>query len=77
MLAAETEESFRGRLMATTYRLYTMDAFGRFGHVQLLEARDDDDAIHLACRKTLPVSSEIWDGERLVAAIPPLERASA
>ena len=63
--------------MATTYRLYTMDGLGRFGSVQLLEARDDDEAIHLACRKTLPVSSEIWVGDRLVAAIPPFERASA
>jgi hypothetical protein len=63
--------------MATTYRLYTMDGFGRFARVQLLEARDDDDAIHLAFAKKLAVSSEIWDRDRLVAAIPPLERASA
>ena len=63
--------------MASTYRLYTMDGFGRCGRVQPLEASDDDDAIRLAFRKNLPVSSEIWDRDRLVAAIPPLERASA
>jgi hypothetical protein len=34
-------------------------------------------AIHLAFAKKLPVSSEIWDGDRLVAAVPPLEQASA
>ena len=63
--------------MATIYRLYTMDGLGRFGRVQLLDARDDDDAIHLAFAKNLPVSSEIWDGDRLVAAVPPLEQVSA
>ena len=63
--------------MATTYQLYTMDGLGRSGRVQPLDARDDDAAIHLAFAKKLPVSSEIWDGDRLVAAVPPLEQASA
>ena len=45
--------------MATTYQLYTMDGLGRSGRVQPLDARDDDDAIHLAFAKVLPVSSDV------------------
>ena len=53
------------------YRLYCMDGLGKIGHVEILNAKDDAEAIHLAYEKKLPVSCEVWDRNRLVAAIPP------
>lgn len=53
-----------------TYRLYLMDGLGKIGTVELLEAADDREAVHLACEKQLSVSAEIWDRDRFVAEIP-------
>ena len=58
-----------GGLMAT-YRLYLMDGLGKIGTVEILEAVDDREAVHLACEKRLSVSLEIWDRDRFVAGIP-------
>jgi hypothetical protein len=52
------------------YRLYLMDGLGKIGRVELLEAKDDREAVHLACEKRLSVCAELWDRERLVAEIP-------
>lgn len=54
----------------SAYRLYCMDGFGRIGHVEVLDAKNDEEAVHLACEMKLPVSSEVWDRDRLVAQIP-------
>ena len=62
--------SFRGETMVA-YRLYCMDGLGKIGHVECLEADDDDQAIHLAFEKKLAVVCEVWDRARLVATIPP------
>ena len=52
------------------YRLYIMDGVGKIGSVRSLEAEIDDRAVSLACAIKLPVNSEIWDRDRLVAEIP-------
>jgi hypothetical protein len=52
------------------YRLYCMDGLGKIGRVELLEADTDEDAVHIAYEKKLPVTCEIWDRDRLVAQIP-------
>jgi hypothetical protein len=52
------------------YRLYCMDVLGQIGHVEQLEAQDDEEAVSLACAKKLSVACEVWDGDRLVAQIP-------
>ena len=54
----------------SAYRLYGMDGLGSIGHVEVLEAKDDQEAVHRACQMKLPVSSEVWDRDRLVAQIP-------
>jgi hypothetical protein len=53
-----------------TYRLYCMDGLGKIGRVEPLEAKNDDEAVHLAYTMKLPVTCEIWDRDRLVAQIP-------
>lgn len=53
-----------------TYRLYLMDGLGKIGRVEYLEAKDDREAIHLACERQLSVSAELWDRDRRVAEIP-------
>ena len=57
--------------MVAFYRLYCMDGLGKIGHVETLEAQDDDEAIRLAYEKKLPVTCEVWDRARCVAVIPP------
>lgn len=52
------------------YRLYCMDGLGQIGHVELLDAADDEEAVHLACEMKLGVDSEVWLQDRLVAQIP-------
>lgn len=52
------------------YRLYRMDGLGKIGHVEILEAADDADAVHQAYEKQLMVASEVRDRNRLVAQIP-------
>jgi hypothetical protein len=46
-----------------------MDGLGKIGHVDDLDADDDDAAVSLAYAKKLNVSCEIWDRDRLVAQI--------
>jgi hypothetical protein len=53
-----------------TYRLYLMDGLGKIGRVEHLDAKDDREALHLACEKQLSVTAELWDRDRLVAQIP-------
>ena len=52
------------------YRLYIMDGVGKIGSVRSLEAENDEKAVSLACGIKLPVNSEVWDRDRLVAEIP-------
>ena len=52
------------------YRLYRMDGLGKIGRVETLVAKDDAEAVSLACAQKLPVACEIWDRDRLVAEIP-------
>jgi hypothetical protein len=47
-----------------------MDGLGKLGHVEALKAADDEEAVHLAYARKLPVGCEVWDGNRLVAEIP-------
>lgn len=47
-----------------------MDGLGKIGHVEMLEAKDDQDAAYLAYEKRLQVACEVWDRDRLVAKIP-------
>jgi hypothetical protein len=56
------------------YRLYCMNGLGKIGRVEHLEAGSDEEAVHLAYEKKLPVSCEVWDRDRLVAEIPCLLR---
>lgn len=58
------------------YRLYRLDGLGQIGRVEVLEAKDDEEAIHLAYQKKLPVTCELWDRDRLVVKIPPHPDAS-
>jgi len=51
------------------YRLYCMDGLGKVGHVDALDAENDDEAVRLAYAMMLPVECEIWDGDRFVAAL--------
>jgi hypothetical protein len=53
-----------------TYRLYLMDGLGKIGSVEYLEAKDDREAVHLACERKLSVVAEVWDRNRFVAQIP-------
>ena len=53
------------------YRLYCMDGFGKIGGVELLEAKDDEEAVHRAYEMRLDVDCEVWDRDRLVAKIAP------
>jgi hypothetical protein len=55
------------------YRLYCMDGLGTIGRVELLEAKNDEEAVSLAYAKKLNVDCEVWDGARLVAEVPALE----
>jgi hypothetical protein len=51
------------------YRLYCLGGHGRPGHVETLEAPNDEDALCLARLKKPDVSCEVWDGDRLVGHI--------
>lgn len=59
-----------------SYRLYCFGGRGKTGHVEILEASDDDEAVRLAYSKRLDVSCEVWDGKRLVAHIRATEDCS-
>ena len=59
------------------YRLYCMDGLGKIGHVEVLEAPSDEEAVHLAFEKKLEVSCELWDRDRCVAIIPPVAEEAA
>ena len=53
-----------------TYRLYCMDAAGKIGLADFIEAQDDDEAIRKA--RTLKAGGrkcEVWLGKRLVASL--------
>lgn len=52
------------------YWLYSMDGLGKVGSVELLNAKDDREAVSLAYAKALPVDCEVWNRQRLVAMIP-------
>lgn len=53
----------------TAYRLYCFGAHGKTGHVDVLDATDDEDAVRKAYSRHLEVACEVWDGDRLVAHI--------
>ena len=52
-----------------TYRLYCLDGLGKIGHVEPLQAEDDEDAVRQAYARRLSVSCEVWDRDRLVSHI--------
>lgn len=70
--SSKSEPPGSARTLTVAYRLYCMDGFGKIGHVEVLDARDDEEAVHLAYQKRLDVACEVWDGDRLVAKIAPL-----
>jgi hypothetical protein len=52
------------------YRMYSLDAFGRIGYAEDLNASTDEEAI-AKVREIEPASKvcEIWEGRRLVATL--------
>jgi hypothetical protein len=52
------------------YRMYSLNAFGRIGYAEELNASSDEEAI-AKVREIKPTSKvcEIWDGRRLVATL--------
>jgi hypothetical protein len=56
----------------TTYRLYCLDGWGHIGLADWLEVPSDQDAIEEAHRlKPTAAKCEIWQGDRLIAALNP------
>lgn len=53
------------------YRHYRLDGAGSISTADWLEAESDDEAIRQVRDRKLPVASEIWSGNRLVARIDP------
>lgn len=51
------------------YRHYRLDGAGNISSAEWLEAADDGDAERQVRQRRLPVPSEIWDRNRLVARI--------
>lgn len=46
-----------------------MDGHGKIGHVEVLDAENDADAMHQAYERRLDVDCEVWDRDRLVEQI--------
>lgn len=53
------------------YRLRYMDPKGKFIRADLIESACDPDAVDIAYERRLPVRSELWRENRLVAKLPP------
>ena len=53
------------------YRLYCLDGAQRIaGAAEMVEGADDDAAIEAARALRKPMACELWQGRRLVAALP-------
>ena len=52
------------------YLLYCMSGLEKPGGAELLEAKNDEEAVRLAHEMKVPVDCEVWDRDRFVAAIP-------
>lgn len=61
---------FRGYSLPS-YRLYRLDGAGKIVSAEWVEASDDAAAEKHARDRDLPVTSEIWERNRLVARIEP------
>ncbi len=55
------------------YRLYCLNDQGSFAKVHEIEARDDADALAKARAMKLPMMSELWNRNQLIAKLPPGE----
>ena len=53
------------------YRHYRLDGAGNISTAEWIDAADDDVAVRQVRDRKLPVASEIWSGNRLVARIEP------
>jgi hypothetical protein len=62
--------------MSRTYRYYCLDSDGRLHNAEWFDADDDGHAVELIRARHPGGTSEIWDGDRLVAKVSP-ERLSA
>ncbi len=62
----------RGGVKALSgYRHYKLDGAGNIRSAGWLDASDDDDAVRLVRELKLPVVSEVWHRNRLIARIEP------
>lgn len=52
----------------TSYRVYCFDGSGRITTAQLVEARDDEEALALARAANIGVRHEVWERSRLVGS---------
>ena len=57
-----------GRAMVA-YRLYCLDGLGKIGHVEVLDAHNDEAALRIARDRKLEISCEVWDRDRLVGHV--------
>lgn len=53
------------------YRLRYLDPSGKFIRADHIDCASDPEAIDAAFYQHLPVRSELWDGRRLIAKLPP------
>lgn len=51
------------------YRHYRLDGAGNISSADWIDAADDEQAIRMVRERKLPVPSEVWSGNRLVARI--------
>jgi hypothetical protein len=59
----------RGTGVLPSYRHYRLDGAGNISKAEWVEAADDEEAVRQVRGRKLPVASEIWDRNRLVARI--------
>ena len=59
------------------YRIYCMDGAGSIHLADWIDAKSDDEAVKVA-REMHPDATkcEVWDKDRLVASLPPRQRAT-
>lgn len=59
------------------YRVYCFDGKNRIASGEWIKAADDAAALALVSVKRLSVRCEVWESQRLVGHVPPLETAKS
>ena len=58
------------------YRYYCLDGAGHLHDAEWFHAENDEEAIAQIAAKHPDSKCEIWQGKRLVAALPPMRRSA-